>query len=109
VGTWDSSTIVAVNESLGFIRGLGVARIQAHNQALTRQLQRELPRLGYEPMTPSDSPSSIVAFAVKDEAATTTRLAAAKVDVRLVAGTMRVSPSIYNDQGDVDRLLNALS
>ena len=109
VGTWDSSTIVAVNESLGFIRGLGVARIQAHNLALTRQLQRELPRLGYEPMTPSDSPSSIVAFAVKDEAATTARLAAAKVDVRLVAGTMRVSPSIYNDQSDVDRLLNALS
>jgi selenocysteine lyase/cysteine desulfurase len=109
VGTWDSSTIVAVNEALGFIRELGVARIQAHNQSLTRRLQKELEHLGYEPLTPQDSPSSIVAFALKDEAATTARLTAAKVDVRLVAGTMRVSPSIYNTQADVDRLLNALS
>ena len=109
VGTWDSSTIVAVKESLAFIRRLGVAEIQAHNQVLTRRLQKELPPLGFAPLTPADSPSSIVSFAVKDEAATGARLAAAKVDVRLHAGTMRVSPSIYNTPADVDRLLNALS
>ena len=40
---------------------------------------------------------------------TTARLLAAKVDVRLIAGTMRVSPSIYNTQADIDRLLTALS
>jgi selenocysteine lyase/cysteine desulfurase len=109
VGTWDSSTIVAVNESLAFIRRVGVAQIQGHNQGLTRRLQSELPPLGYESLTPRDSPSSIVSFAVKDEPATGARLAAAKVDVRLQAGTMRVSPSIYNTPGDIDRLLNALS
>ena len=109
VGTWDSSTIVAVNQSLGFIRRLGVAQIQAHNLGLTRRLQKELPRLGFASLTPEDAPSSLVAFAVKDEAATGARLAAARVDVRLNAGTMRVSPSIYNTPADIDRLLNALS
>ncbi len=109
VGTWDSSTIVAVNESLAFIRRLGVAQIQAHNQALTRRLQKELPPLGYESLTPPESASSIVSFAVKDEASTSAKLAAAKVDVRLSARFMRVSPSIYNTQGDIDRLLTALS
>jgi selenocysteine lyase/cysteine desulfurase len=109
VGTWDSSTIVAVNESLALIRRLGVAEIQAHNQALTRRLQKELPRLGYESLTPPESVSSIVSFAVKNEALTTARLAAAKVDVRLSERFMRVSPSIYNTQGDIDRLLTALS
>ena len=109
VGTWDSSAIVAVNQSLAFIRRLGVAQIQAHNQALTRRLQKELPLLGYESLTPQDAGSSIASFAVKDETATSARLAAAKVDVRLFARTMRVSPSIYNTQGDIDQLLNALS
>ncbi len=109
VGTWDSSTIVAVNQSLAFIRQLGVAQIQAHNQTLTQRLQKELPRLGYESLTPLESASSIVSFAVKDEASTSARLAAAKVDVRLSARFMRVSPSIYNTQADIDRLLTALS
>ena len=109
VGTWDSSAIVAVNQSFGFIRRLGVAQIQAHNQTLTRRLQKELPSLGYESLTPPDAGSSIVSFSVKDEPATSAKLAAAKVDVRLFARTMRVSPSIFNTHGDIDQLLNALS
>ena len=109
VGTWDSSTIVAVNQALSFIRRLGVPGIQAHNQALTRRLQKDLPRLGYESLTPVDATSSLVSFALKDEALTAAKLAAAKVDVRIFARTMRVSPSIYNTEGDIDALLNALS
>ena len=109
VGTWDSSTIVAVNEALSFILRLGVPRIQAHNQALTRRLQKELPSLGYESLTPADSSSSLASFALKDESATGAKLAAATVDVRIFARTMRVSPSIYNTEADIDKLLNALS
>ena len=48
-------------------------------------------------------------FASSRRECTSARLAAAKVDVRLFARTMRVSPSIYNTQGDIDQLLNALS
>jgi selenocysteine lyase/cysteine desulfurase len=31
------------------------------------------------------------------------------VDVSLSPGRMRISPSVYNTQGDVDQLLEALS
>jgi selenocysteine lyase/cysteine desulfurase len=37
------------------------------------------------------------------------KLARARVEVKVEQHYMRVSPSIYNDQADVDRLLNALS
>jgi selenocysteine lyase/cysteine desulfurase len=68
-----------------------------------------MPRLGYECITPTDSPSSIAAFVVKDEQSTTTKLAKAKVDVTIRDSSMRVSPSIYNTDADIDQLLNALS
>jgi selenocysteine lyase/cysteine desulfurase len=46
---------------------------------------------------------------VKDPEATKERLKQANVDVKTDQHYMRVSPSIYNDRGDVDRLLDALS
>jgi selenocysteine lyase/cysteine desulfurase len=37
------------------------------------------------------------------------RLAAAKVNVRIARHWLRVSPSVYNDMADIERLLGALS
>jgi selenocysteine lyase/cysteine desulfurase len=68
-----------------------------------------LPALGYEPLSPSESRSPIVAFVVKDPEAVRVKLSRARVEVKVEQHYMRVSPSVYNDQGDVDRLLNALS
>jgi selenocysteine lyase/cysteine desulfurase len=109
VGTWASSTIAALSQSLEFIRHVGVDRIHTHNRTLATRIQRELPRLGYAPLTPTDSIGSIVSFAVKDREETERRLARAKVDVSLGAHRMRVSPSIYNNDSDIDALLSALS
>jgi selenocysteine lyase/cysteine desulfurase len=50
-----------------------------------------------------------VSFVVQDPEATAARLDRARVEVKLAQHYMRVSPSIYNDQGDVDALLNALA
>jgi selenocysteine lyase/cysteine desulfurase len=94
---------------LEHIQQLGVESIQAHAQSLTRRLQQELPRLGFAPLTPSESQTPIVTFVVKDPEAVTRRLSRAKVEVKVEQHYMRISPSIYNDQQDVDRLLNALS
>jgi selenocysteine lyase/cysteine desulfurase len=52
---------------------------------------------------------SIVSFVVKDRETTARRLARAKVDVSLGAHRMRISPSIYNNDKDVDALLAALA
>lgn len=110
--------------ALQFIRGLGVANIRAHAKQLTRRLQEELPRLGYPPLTPADNETPIVSFRLPDYEKTAAKLKKAfdgtviamrrwestepNGEVRIVPG-MRISPSVYNNQADVDRLLEALA
>ncbi|HEY7475762.1 MAG TPA: aminotransferase class V-fold PLP-dependent enzyme [Vicinamibacterales bacterium] len=109
VGTWASAAITALGNSLEFLQRVGVDRISAHNRALAMRIQRELPRLGFAPLTPDESVGSIVSFAVKDREDTARRLTRAKVDVSLGAHRMRISPSIYSNDQDVDALIAALA
>jgi selenocysteine lyase/cysteine desulfurase len=109
VGTLSSATVACLAHSLKYIEQLGVENIQAHAQSLTRRIQKELPRLGFQPLTPPESTSPIVTFAVKDPAAVDARLKKAQVAVKVAEHAMRISPSVYNDQHDIDNLLNALS
>jgi selenocysteine lyase/cysteine desulfurase len=109
LGTLAYGARAALAVSLPYIQSLGVDAIERHRQPLLQRLQAELPRLGFTPQTPSDCTSPIVTFAHKDEAGITKKLAAAKVNVRLASYWMRISPSIYNDMADVERLLEALS
>jgi selenocysteine lyase/cysteine desulfurase len=56
--------------------------------------------------------SHVVAFAAHDGRATAEahrRLGAARVQTRLLDGRIRVSPHLYNGDGDLDRLLAALA
>ena len=101
-----------------------IQNIRAHAKPLTDRLQKELPALGYPAITPPDNPTPIVSFLTPDY-----RQAMAKVDkafgttviafrrwevtepsgeVSVVSG-IRISPSVYNNQADIDRLFNALS
>jgi selenocysteine lyase/cysteine desulfurase len=109
VGTFSRTAEACLAHSLGYLRRLGVERIQAHAQALTQRLQQELPRLGFPSLSPRECRSPIVTFVVKDPADVARRLARAKVEVKLAQHYIRISPSIYNDLGDIDRLLDALS
>jgi selenocysteine lyase/cysteine desulfurase len=109
MGTFSRTAEACLAHSLKAIRKAGVERIQAHVQSLTARLQKELPALGFEPLTPAESRSPIVTFVVKDPEGVTAKLRRARVEVKLEQHYMRVSPSCYNDQADVDRLLNALS
>ena len=108
IGTYANTTIAALSYSLPLIERLGVRKIQAHAQKLLEPLKTELPKLGYACITPEESRGPIATFLVADRAKTAAALKSAKVDVALSAGRMRISPSIYNDAGDVDRLLGAL-
>ena len=79
------------------------------NPALTRRLQEELPALGYPSITPRDNDSPIVAFVAADPEQTLARARQAGVHVALRFGNkLRLSPSVYNNHDDVDRLLRAL-
>jgi selenocysteine lyase/cysteine desulfurase len=88
VGSQANGAWASLSTSLPYIRRLGVENIEAYRQPMLRQLHKEMPSLGFEPLTPSDSKSALITFAMKD------------------AGTL---PSVFNDMEDVDRLLEALA
>lgn len=109
LGTMASSVAAALAVSIPYIEHLGVENIQRYRQPLVDRLQAELPRLGFVPQTPPGSTSPIVTFAHKDAERVQRRLQAARVNVRVAPTWMRISPSIYNDMHDIERLLEALS
>ena len=109
LGTYANAVLATLSDSLPWIQRIGVANIHAHAHTLNSTLRRELPRMGYECITPEDADASILSFRVKDGPATAAKLKAANVDVSLNPGRMRVSPSIYNNQADIQALLAALA
>lgn len=103
--------VALLASSLAYVHALGVANIQAHRLPLIRRLQQEMPRLGFTPVTPGSATGGNVTFARTNVADSDVpkRLAAAKVNVRVAQHWVRVSPSVYNDMEDIERLLGALS
>ncbi len=101
---------ICAQQSLRYIRDLGVDNIRSHARELTDRLQDELPGLGFSGITPRDNDSPIVSFSIPDPAEAMAKLGAAGVHVAMRFGNkMRISPSVYNNQDDVTRLLEALS
>lgn len=109
MGTTSWTGVVQLEHSLNFIRQLGVPAIQAHRQPMADAIQTELRRRGYQPMTPLDSRTALVAFALKDARAKLGELLS-RNDLRLTvsANRFRVSLAVFNDMNDVDRLLAVL-
>ena len=100
---------VCAQQSLQYIHRLGVDNIRWHVQGLTDRLQEELPARGYAPITPRGNESPILAFATPDPAAAVQRCREADVHVAMRFGNkMRLSPSVFNNHEDIDRLLQAL-
>ena len=101
---------ICAQESLRYIHQLGVHNIRNHVRTLTDRLQEELPAIGYPSITPRGNESPILAFVAKDPQSTITKLRSAGVHAAMRWGNkMRISPSVFNNQEDVDRLLKALS
>jgi selenocysteine lyase/cysteine desulfurase len=110
--------------SLEYIGELGITNIRAHTARLTDRLRQEMPRLGYACLTPPGNNTPIISFRTPHYKSTAGKLKRAfgetvvalrrweftdrNGDTRIVPG-MRISPSIYNNTADIDRLLEALS
>ncbi len=110
VGTYASGAIAALRESLSYLLETGVNNIQDHRQPLIRKLQTELPKLGFTAMTPMDSTSPIVTFAFKDtDRILKPRLDAASINISLYQNRFRISPSVYNDIADINKLIETMS
>jgi selenocysteine lyase/cysteine desulfurase len=96
-------------QSLPYIRRLGVESILAHRQPMLKRLHEEMPRLGYEALTPPESTSALVSFAVKGYKSVEERLHKAGVNARVSQRYIRISPSVFNDVNDIENLLKALA
>src|SRR5208283_4540026 len=83
VGTISSTTVACLSYSLDYLQRLGVSNIHAHNRSLAERVKKEVPRLGFEPLTPPESASQIVSFAVKNPEAVADRLKKANVVVKV--------------------------
>ena len=89
---------------------LGLDRIRAHARQLTDRLQKELPPLGYKPLTPRGTDTPILAFELKDAAATARALQAGKVAATIIANEnrLRLSVSVFNTHDDIDHVVEVL-
>jgi hypothetical protein len=92
-----------------YIRRLGVENILAHRQPMLKRLHQEMPRLGYEALTPPEGTSALVSFAVKDYESVERRLHKAGVNARVSQRYIRISPSVFNDMNNIEKLLEALA
>ncbi|MBK0327836.1 aminotransferase class V-fold PLP-dependent enzyme [Rhodobacteraceae bacterium F11138] len=99
---------------LGLIRELGVDNIANRNRQLTDRIITGLTDRKLRILSPVDRPeerSAIVVFSAGDEAANKVifdRLTAAKVQLSLRHGSLRVSPNFFNTDAEIDRFLNGL-
>jgi len=110
MGTFSNTGVAHLDWSLDYLTAVGVENIQSYRQPIIDYARTELPRLGFEPMTPENSTGPLVAFAMKDARALYgDKLKAAGVQVTLAANRLRVSASVFNSKPDIDRLLEALS
>jgi len=111
-GTIPNSLALCSHTSLQYIDRLGgVAKIRAHAKQLTDRLQKEMPALGYPSVTPLGNDTPIVAYQLKDAAATAKKLRDAKVAATIIEAEkrLRLSVSVFNTQQDIDRILNVMS
>jgi selenocysteine lyase/cysteine desulfurase len=109
MGTTSWTGVIQLDHSLGFINQLGVPTIQAWRQPMADAVQAELRRRGYEPLTPLDSRTQLIAFALKDARDKLSEpMKAANIRMTISANRFRVSLAVFNDMNDVDRLLAAL-
>jgi selenocysteine lyase/cysteine desulfurase len=109
MGTTSWTGVVQLEHSLAWLNRVGVATIQRWRQPMIDAVQSELRRRGYEPLTPADSKTSLVAFALKDaREKLNQRMNEAKVRITISRHRFRASVAVFNDMNDIDRLLEAL-
>lgn len=108
-GTYAHTVVAQLHHSLDYILKLGPANIQSHAQTLTARLKDELPKRGYVLATPPESRAPIVTCILEDAVGKLRpRLAAADVQIMVSRNRFRVTPSVFNDMEDIERLLAAL-
>jgi selenocysteine lyase/cysteine desulfurase len=95
-----------LHASLSYLENVGVARIEEHTVGMALRLYEGLAKQGYKMFTPPANRSSIVTFYCGkplDEFRSAFR--AAKIDVTIRNGQVRISPALFNNIDEIDRCL----
>jgi selenocysteine lyase/cysteine desulfurase len=103
--------VYTLNAGLGYLQNVGLSRIEKHTVALAAELRAGITALGFEPFTPDGNESPIVSFEHgRDPEEMRSRLEKANVVVTLREGgkLLRAGVGLFNNRGDVDRLLEVV-
>jgi selenocysteine lyase/cysteine desulfurase len=109
-GNWAS--LAALDAALALHEAVGVAQTLAHNLRLQARLRRGLRARGFVPNAPDDAAtgSGICVVPVQGDVLETVRrlIREAKVVTTPRGGGLRISTHVFNDEADVDALLEAV-
>jgi selenocysteine lyase/cysteine desulfurase len=108
MGTHSHTGIAQLDWSLDYLLGHGVDRIASYRKPLTDRLKTGLAELGYAVVTPSESRAPLVTCTLEGAGRLGPILKEAKVKITLSRNRFRVSPSVFTDRDDIERLLAAL-
>lgn len=110
VGMPSFAALYALNASLRYLEGVGIARISAQADPLTARVDAGLRALGLEPLCAWQprNPTGIVAFRHERSAGIHATLERENVHVMHNAGRIRIAVHGYNTSADIERVLSAL-
>lgn len=95
-----------LSAGLTYLQSVGVPRIEAHTVGLARRLYEGLSGQGHRLFTPPANRSSIVTVhATRPPADVRKAFQAAKVDVTVRDGQIRIAPALFNTDDEIDRCL----
>ncbi|MFN2531018.1 MAG: aminotransferase class V-fold PLP-dependent enzyme [Pyrinomonadaceae bacterium] len=104
--------IFALGASIEFMQSIGIRQIEERALHLNRTLTQSLTEHGYRVLSPIDSEQSRSAetlVAANDPPALVKKLAALGIVVTEKPSGIRVSTDLFNNEDDIDRLVDALS
>ena len=96
-------------ETFKFMNAIGMDRMFDHTLKLVNRIRKELPENRYRCITPAGAKSPVLTYMPADMADTKARINRANIQLTLTGNRMRISPAIFNNDRDVDRLLEALT
>jgi len=106
-------TVYQLKASLGYLKQVGLDRIEKHTVALANEFRDGVAKLGFETWTPPQNPSPIVSFAHGRDRKEVEKLFDKEgivITFREQGGSVvRVSHSLFNNRADIQHLLKVLA
>lgn len=110
VSTPNWQGLAVASAALDYILSLGTEAIMRHRKPLLDHLRERLTGAGHQPLAPADAQGPALVLAKPGmRARYGDELRAARIQTTLYRDRIRISPSVHNDLGDVERIVDILS